>query len=530
MVYWGSRYIKQIALGTCLFFTSHQCFSQKFDFNYLNRSTPYGSGVSIKYSELLKDISIDIINLPGTVSGSPILSDSSGEFLGYYNTRNLYDSIGRIAVNGDSLAVGYFQNYLFSNLPEHEGLGNGANCAFIPINDSLYYLFNKSSELWPEAPGFKVNFEEKGHHITSYSDGLFLTKVHVNKENHRLFILEGEKQVQISEELFQYKNLMFCKHANGKDWWLIIPKALDNKACRFLIYENGDVVQLDDILFSDNYWRVRSTTEFAFSPDGSYLARLIVRPIEGFKHIFELFNFDRCDGTISAILNDSLSLPEKYTNGAGVEFSENGRFIYLALGSLILQMDLNKNDFFNKRDTIGQWDGYLYFSFLEPIFDALWRLPNGKILVASAVSTPFLHYIKEPNLKGDSCGFEQRAIMLPEDPLNIPYGVTIEALPRFPLFRMKALESPCTINTERSLDNLATLNIYPNPANDLLHIINAQGMEFDVYSMDGRLVFNRKIVDSQYFSFSVANFNPGLYIILFHDGSKLLKINPFVKI
>jgi hypothetical protein len=68
---------------------------------------------------------------------------------------------------------------------------------------------------------------------------------------------------------------MACKHANGLDWWLIIPKALSSEAYRFLIHSDGEIHHLSNIEFSGNFWRVRSITSCKFSPNGEILARLI---------------------------------------------------------------------------------------------------------------------------------------------------------------------------------------------------------------------------------------------------------------
>ncbi len=525
-----SNFAKITISIVCSVLSAHYGFSQKYDYNFINRSTPYGSGVYIKYSDSTQDISTNVLEVPGTVSGSPTLSDKDGNFLGYFNCRNLYDSIGRVAINGNNMAVGFFENYYFPFLPDDEGLGNGGNSAFIPINDSLYYLFYKSAELWIGAPNFAVHFEEKGRRLSSYSDGLYLTKVRVNK-NHRLYILDDEKGILLINDLFQYKNLMFCKHANGIDWWLVAPKALDSKAYRLLIYSNGEIKQLENIEFSDNYWRVRSTSEFAFSPNGEYLARLIIRPDSVFEHIFEFFSFNRCEGTVNRILVDSLPLAERYSGGGDVEFSENGRFLYTALGSIILQMDLTDVDFFKNRDTIALWDGFFYFNFLEPIFDALWRLPNGKILVASAISTPFMHYIVYPNLPGDSCLFEQRAITLPDDPLNPPLGANVEELPRFPPFRMGPLEQPCITSTiDNDVDKKILL--YPNPTSGLITLERSNGLILRIFNLNGEDLFHLIIpVNQEKYSLSLESLVPGIYFfIFFDDNGKLKEFKKCIKI
>ncbi len=499
----------------CCQMTAYHCLCQKYDYNYINRSSPLGSAVGITYIDSISDLKINIFSWDGTISGSPVLSDKDGQFLGYCNSRNLYDSIGRVAINGDSMAVGFFQNYLFQFLPQNEGLGNRGNCAFIPISDSILYLFYASAELWVGAPNFAVNFMEKGQKLTSYSDGLYLTKVRLNA-NHRLYILPSEKHILLLDDLFQFQSLMLCKRANGLDWWLIIPKALNSKASRLLIHPDGEIELMDDIEFSDQYWRVRSASSFAFSPDGSHLARLIVRSDTMFEHIFELFTFNRCEGSVHRILLDSFPLTPRFSSSGDVEFSESGRFLYIAIGEIILQMDIEDPDFFVHRDTIAQWDGFLY-TFLAPLFDGMWRLPNGKILVNSAVSTPYMHYINKPDLPGAECMFQQRAIMLPVDPLNEPYGVDIEALPNFPPFRMKALAEPCS-NSITGEKPEASIILFPNPGDETVTLSNASGYDVNVFNAQGQRCLQFKVpFDEEIFQISLDAQAPGVYFFILRD-------------
>ncbi len=502
----------------CCLITAYHVFGQKYDYNYIDRSFSSGSAVSIQYSDTSEDIEIGIFPWEGTVSYSPILSDSSGIFLGYFNCRNIYDSIGRVAINGDSMAVGYFLNYLFQNLPEHEGLGNGGNSFFIPITDSLYYLFYKSAELWIGAPGFAINFIEKGIKLTSYSDGLYLTKVRRNAD-HRLYILPEEKHILLVDDLFQFADLIPCKHANGKDWWIIAPKALNSKASRLLIKSDGSIELLGDIEFSDNYWRVRSMTSCKMSPDGSMLARFFMRPNVLFDNLLELFHFDRCEGTVERFFLDSIPLTHRFTSYGDIEFSESGRYVYIANGEIILQLDLNDPDFFSNKDTIGIWDGYEYVDFFATLFDCFWRLPNGKILVASGVATPFLHYIHEPDLPGDACMFEQRAIELPPDPLNEPFGAFLTALPNFPPFRMEALSTSCSTSVSVN-DKHHTIVLYPNPTDGHFNITHASGLDVMVYNLQGVLLHIYRISpEEDVFSIPMEDHAPGLYVFVFRDKS-----------
>lgn len=494
-----------------------QVFSQKYDYNYLIRSSIIGSGISVSYIDSLQDIHFQPFQWEGTVSGTPVLSDKEGNYLGYFNSRNLYDSLGRVAINGDSMAVGFYQNYLFQYSEEHEGLGNGGNCAFIPINDSLYYLFYSSAELWAGAPGFAIDFSEKNLLLTSYADGLYLTKVRLNPDR-TLYILPHEKHILLINKLFQFANLMFCKQHNNDGWWLIIPNALDSLATRVMIEANGEVQQLLDVPFSSNYWRVRTDTGFDFSSDGQYLARIIHRAKSIFEDILEIYSFDRCDGEVRLLEMDSFPIPEYFSHRADVKFSNEGYLLYMAFGSYILQFNLNDLNPLENPDTIGVYDGFEYFG-LHPIFDGMWKLPNGRILVSGGEFTPYLHYIENPDELGSNCNFVQRAIQLPPDPLNEGFGITVRNLPSFPPFRMPPLDQPCNTSTDEALDQ-TIIKVFPNPTFDIFSItcstIINEVIVFDLNGIEVMKVFLSGYED--HYEFSLENWPAGMYMVVCRDS------------
>jgi hypothetical protein len=374
-------------------------------------------------------------------------------------------------------------------------------------------MFYGSAELWTGAPDFAINFTEKGKKLTSYSDGVYYSKVRKNKNN-RLYILPEEKQLILTEELYQFANLMFCKQANGEDWWLIIPKALDNMASRFEIKANGDIQQLTDIEFSNNYWRVRSDAEFDFSPDGRYLARLIHRSDTIFRDILEVFEFNRCEGTFESIAVDSFILPEFFTHFADVKFSENNQYLYMGYGSVLLQFDMNLANFIKYPDTVGIYDGLIYYGH-HPIFDSFWQLPNGKILVSCNEYNPYLHYIEKPNQKGDSCHFIQRAIELPMDSLNPPFGLSLLRLPDFLPFRMGPLEIPCFDGVDQGQIE-TPIKIFPNPTLKIFSIQCSMPIEqVCIYNMNGNKVMTAELKGMQdHYEFSVEDMEAGVYLVV----------------
>lgn len=498
-----------------LFINSVTIFAQKHDYNYYHKIIPSESGAYIGYQDSIQDIVLDYFTWEGTVSRSPTLSDKEGHFLGYTNNRHVYDSLGRIAINGDSIAVGFFQTLVMEIFPEHQGVGVGNNGAFIPISDSLFYLFHASSEVWTGSPEWAIDIEEMGQGLTSYADGLYLTKVYLNEDG-RLYLPEAEKKQLLIDDLLEYDQLSFCKHANGKDWWIIAPQVLTKETYLLRLYENGEIENQGTMYFSEHNGRVRSSAATVFNPQGNQFARLIVRSDTSFMHIFEVFNFDRCTGKVEHFFTDSLFLTEQYTSGGDIEYSANGRFLYMAIGSIVLQMDMEDNHFFENRDTIAEWDGFLYYS-LPPLFDGLWRLPNDKILVGSLVSTPYLHYIHAPNELGLACDFEQRALVFPIDPLNDPFRVDIDGFPSFPPYRMAALEQKCISNIPEEKQAFSSIGIFPNPVLNKISLTNIQDLSLRISSILGKTLAVFPTYNHSIGGLDMTTYHKGIYFFTFYD-------------
>lgn len=85
--------------------------------------------------------------------------------------------------------------------------------------------------------------------------------------------------------------LSVTKHANGRDWWVIVKKHYKNKFYKFLLTPLGIQSMGYQLIGLDDQARLLDT--YSFSPNGEILAG-VVQP-----HEIALFNFDRCTGLLS---------------------------------------------------------------------------------------------------------------------------------------------------------------------------------------------------------------------------------------
>ena len=123
--------------------------------------------------------------------------------------------------------------------------------------------------------------------------------------------------------------------------------------------------------------------------------------------------------------------------GGGVAFSPNGRFVYMLSSTFVLQADTWAPDIAASLDTVAVWDGFIApNNGLPTTFFAMQPGPDGRVYFNTNNSTPYLHYINRPDLKGDSCQVVQHGIELPFN--------NIFTSPHFPNYRLGPLDgSPC---------------------------------------------------------------------------------------
>lgn len=202
------------------------------------------------------------------------------------------------------------------------------------------------------------------------------------------------------------------KHANGRDWWVLLPDDLSNRFYRFLSTPDGIlgpwIQEMENPIIDSFYYT--GWNEFSFNGE-----HFLLNDVHSGTAIYD---FDRCTGLLS---NLRFVPAETDINGFGyaAAFSPDSRFMYVVRGNFrkVEQYDLNADDLNASRTTVATWDGfYDYFypngPLLETSFSFFQHGPDGK-LYTWAGGSRFLHSMDFPNRKGVSCNVRQRAISLP---------------------------------------------------------------------------------------------------------------------
>ena len=113
-----------------------------------------------------------------------------------------------------------------------------------------------------------------------------------------------------------------------------------------------------------------------------------------------IYDFDRCHGQLSYEL--SWDIP--CNSLGGIAISPNSRFLYAPDVFSLWQYDLWAENIISSRTTVATWDGVAEPNWFATYFGLMALAPDGRIQIAPPCGgSRFIHVIKRPNLRGNSC-------------------------------------------------------------------------------------------------------------------------------
>jgi PKD repeat protein len=239
-----------------------------------------------------------------------------------------------------------------------------------------------------------------------------------------------DKNQIILEGIFEPGKITASRHANGRDWWIIIRKHNTNKYYKFLVSSN-EINKINEESIGENI-PSPGLGQAVFSPDGTKYALFhTISQIEG--SYINIYDFDRCTGELS----NPLQMHYSHDGGAGgIAISSNSRYLYVPSFIYLYQYDLWASDIEATKDTVAVWDGFLENDFFATTFYLAQLAPDNKIYINSNNGVSYLHVVNKPDLAGDSSEVCQHCIDLPSN--------NAFSLPNFPNYRLNFLEgSPC---------------------------------------------------------------------------------------
>ncbi len=361
----------------------------------------------------------------------------------------------------------------------------------LPEDSTKYYIFHESAE---EGEGSSASYIAK----------VYYSLVDVSENGGLGKVLE-KNQVVIADTL--RGDMHAVKHANEKDWWIIVAKGNNNVIYKILLTKNGiDGVFEQETGPNPDPWYSGGGSS-CFSPDGTKYARYY------YDEQLSLFDFDRATGELSNFQQFYVDTTTGSLYGH-LAFSSNSRFLYAANQIAIYQFDTEALDIAASKVLVGEYDGYKYLDIFPTYFHQMQLAPDCKIYMATHNGSNVLHVIHSPNEQGTACNFRQHEFIIP--------AVSAASIPNFPNYRLGTPYPVCdssialVTTAVRVPPPLREARLWPNPASGEVFVELAaplpQPGTWALYNGMGQRVRREVLATGQAeHSFSVAGLPPGLY-------------------
>jgi hypothetical protein len=422
--------------------------------------------------------------------------NNRGELKFYANGCVIMDKNGKFLPNGTEINAGeVYSSYCWLNYPAHD------NIVLLPKPEDTtrYVALHTASEkivIWANDT-FSITYPTMQFYYSEIDATLNNGLGDVIIKNEPVF-----------RDTIMVLGIHACRHANGKDWWIIAPELLTLGFQRVLLTSKG-VQYVGEQRFKAPFYYLDNTIgQINFSNDGTKYA--IGSPSDG-VHIFD---FDRCSGLFSNLKTIAPANPRDFCTG--LAFSPNSRFLYVTDGDRLFQYDLIADNIEKSKVTIDSFDGkhdgaYFYQCKIAP---------NGKIYIGTPSSNVMMHTIHKPNFKGKACDFRQHDLKLPEMSYN--------AFPNIPNYELGASDPNCKlpVAVKEKIELPKVIDVFPNPTNGLLHIvqrtIEVKKYTWSLFDQIGHQVFSQTL-DNESNNVNLPQLPKGIYFWHVADGAKVLQ-------
>ena len=424
------------------FLVQSSSFSQvKYDYNWLFGIGPLsimGEGTLINFND--KPINISTYDTLGAaISQTNVtISDKDGNLLFYSNGCFISDATNNVMMNGDSLNPGRLHNDFYCNTSGYRIVQGMIGIPSVE-NENVFLLFHVKDTLITNPV------------IDVYGDILYCTTIDMTLNNGLGAVIK--KNEVIIQDSLNTGEIMAVKHANGLNWWILMPKHKSNGYFTLLLTETGI-----DAIFEQSIGipiDPGGGGQAVFSPNGNIYARY-----NTFDDLV-VYDFDRNTGLLSNFRQANIPVGTSVTGGIAI--SPNSRFIYCHNKFEIYQFDLEADDLQASSVKVATYDG---FTSPFPTNFYLAQLgPDCRIYINSTNGVDVLHVINHPDEKGVACEVAQHSIQLASN--------HVFSIPNYPNYRL-GLGPPCDTSIVVSNQNIfippAAIKVYPNPANEVIHL------------------------------------------------------------
>lgn len=441
------------------------------------------------------------------------LSDTLGNMIFFSTGSVVYNKEMEFMENGTGLNPGKTYNDWFPDYPTVQGMLS----FFMPGNKNLIQIIHVDSY----APTEKLP--------VSFGLNIYSTIISIT-DNHGLGRVIEKNKVLYSK-LVKDGSLSACRHANGRDWWILALGYDNQEMLVFLLNPSGIKLHHVDtgiIKFDPAF----STA--LFSPDGTKWVHhgfhknpLWPNP-SNYPEVVHVVDFDRCNGHFSNHRFWEFTVPD-FNGATGTSISPNSRFLYVSTGTYLFQYDLNSSNI----QTTGILVDYINYNVPKPQYYPNYYLgqlaQDGKIYYCSNYGSKSMNVVMYPDSLGKACKPKQDELKLHiYNQANMPY------FPNFNLGPMPgALCDSLMTDNINSTFSKTNYYLYDNKSNRIIledENVKFAKMKIILFDIHGHEISNLFLTsNSRYIELPLLS--SGIYIInfivdnnIFHTG-KIVVLN-----
>lgn len=427
------------------------------------------------------------------------ICDTNGRVVLYSDGFDVLDSNNNILAGGGQLADPSFYNYFNKYSYSQASI-------FLPMENNIYYFINLGVT--------DACLSTWGNPNRQLPNRLYYHKIDMSLNGGAGKVYE-RMQILDSAGSFEVSALSACRHANGKDWWLVKQGAdsvftgADSVNFYTYLITQDSVVQIHhqffpNLPFAPNTAGIVEDGQISFNNLGTQMA-FVTRQ----KQILYLFDFDRCTGKLNnaQAINPPAGIASN-TAMCGVCFSRNDRFIYLARAGAIFQYDTYA------ADSASAWYQVAERDTIPTEFNTygnIYLANNNRIYIgARSLNGSTMSVINNPDAKEALCGWCPKCLRF-DSVAYAANGIGVSQPSNMANYGLGKLNPPCeplSVGTSLQGEGLGELVIYPNPSNSLIYIKNRKGKTKQLMNLIGDI-----LLTTQQDEIEISRLASGIYLI-----------------
>ncbi len=423
------------------------------------------------------------------------ISDATGNMMFYTNGYYLADATNDTMQNGSGLSPGAYANAFSDGF----GIPQGALIIPKPNSSNLYYLFHNSADGYSQPIPNSISYN------------FYVTTIDMNGNGGLGTVLS--KNVSLLTDSMNPGKIAATKHANGRDWWVMIHRVNTNTFLKFLV---TPTVILGPYSQNIGVVRVDGAGQAWFSPNGKKYAYYYV------NGGLDIFDFDRCTATLSNAVHVTMPFENGYN--VGMAFSAGSNALYVSNTQHVYQFDLTAANVAASQLTVATYDSFVsVFPGFPQGFATLFGLsalaPDGKIYITTGNGTIHMHTIDNPDVIGLGCNVNQHSVQLP--------SIYFNTLPNHPNYFLGCDTTlgctTCYTGVDKEQKNNIIARASPNPSNGnftLQFLVQKISGEMEIFDVMGNLVLKEYVAPwSQYKRVNIDGLAKGIYLCKLKWGS-----------